>query len=76
MVVGCYVLDLYCRRGPIGINAGCMGPIDFQLLDQSRGHFTGATVTKARKAARDAGWLFHLDGDVSCPWCAGKRKAK
>jgi hypothetical protein len=67
MIVGCYVLDLYCQegRGPDGVAPGgtCRTPV---------GQFTGDDRAMARRKAHRRGWTFTRAGDVLCPNCANR----
>jgi hypothetical protein len=75
VIVGSYVMFLYCRHGTVGADDGCAGPDSFRF-EQSKHEFTESeTASAARRVARRSGWVFHADGDVSCPWCA-KRKLR
>lgn len=70
MIVGCYVLDLYCdNQGdyPDGIH-------EYNEFPRSYHDEFGS---KCRKAARRDGWKLNLkEGTAICPKCNEKKNAK
>lgn len=76
MIVGGYVLHLYCRNMDLrpGADDTCKMPPDYDLR---RAHHPAEythpeTGSGARTLARLDGWRFTRDGDAECPWCAGR----
>ena len=73
MIVGCFVLDLYCR------NVIPQDGSDSKKKCQNKNNFNhgpfcfiGETRGEAVKAARSIGWVLGRDGDATCPFCSGK----
>jgi len=61
-------MDLYCDE------EAC-------VEDNTYGHgkqnnFTGKSRAHCIRQAKKDGWMFHANGDVSCPECMKKRKLK
>lgn len=65
MIVGCYVLHLYCRYAD---------KHDWHREQQNK-EYANANEREAKKEARMAGWTFS-DGDVTCPGCNKDRRKK
>lgn len=66
MIVGCYVLDLYCDTPDDSYKH--RGGGDFP--GPAVGQFTGETGGEARRNARAAGWKIDLRADkMTCPYC-------
>jgi hypothetical protein len=57
-VVGCYAMDLYCDH-PKHVET-YKGPPSYE------GYTRGECVREARKD----GWIFHRDGNLTCPKCS------
>lgn len=70
MIVGGYVLHLYCRYNDVEHPWRADGSVPVQRV--SSGEFGGYTEADARKQARAAGWAFY-EHDVTCPWCSKGR---
>ena len=71
MIVGCYVLHLYCDA-PEG---SCANGWHEENTDE----FTGETASEARRWARDGGWTLDMHaGKALCPSCKklGRRLSK
>ena len=74
MIVGGYVLHLYCDSGRTDLDHKHVpghkhgeGAVPVEV--------TAETGPQARAAARRIGWKLDLDtGRASCPVCSGKRK--
>lgn len=56
--VGGYDMHLYCQNG-------CDGGEPDQYFEQTR--------EQCRRKARNNGWTFHRDGEVTCSACSGKK---
>jgi hypothetical protein len=65
MIVGCYVLDLYCDGCDRNTHTG------LTLPDQ----FTSETGNACRREAIRRGWVFDED-KAYCPTCSKKRKKR
>jgi len=71
MIVGCYVLDLYCDKESnhniISGNYYLMQPHDWILIANQ---FTGETYGECVKQARKNGWLVNRNKDKClCKYC-------
>jgi len=70
MIVGCYLLDLYCEnyedRGPWPDKHGHK----FRAFPVQ---YTDELGSRCRESARRAGWRLTKDGKAYCPLCSGKR---
>lgn len=72
VIVGCYVLDLYCENKACARNnwpdvsegGGNYNPVQFTAPEHG---------SQARQAARDAGWK--IDAATSRAWCPDHRPA-
>lgn len=64
---GCYSLDLYCRHASAY-------PDQLHAYDEFPHQFTAEHGSTCRREARKRGWIFHRDGEVTCPKCARRKK--
>lgn len=81
MIVGNYVLELYCRnygfgsaRAPLD-NDHCAMPFRYRggwYLDIPVSWYVGYSEAECRRNARHDGWIF-TGNDAECPWCKQKR---
>lgn len=75
MIAACYTMDLYCRNIE---KRKCRDPRSpgnaLSCGDSNAWEYTGQTYGECAKQARAAGWKFHRDHDVTCPYCTGKIK--
>ena len=73
MIAKGYTMDLYCRNEGLPVWYG-------DAADTPKGHhppnYSGTYFGESRREvegyARKGGWVFS-EGDVICPYCAGKR---
>lgn len=73
MIVGCYVLDLYCDSGRKDKDhAGILGHVTGHLLRPAQ--ITAEHGSQARATARKRGWLLKRDGTAICPSCRASEK--
>jgi hypothetical protein len=68
VIVGAYVLHLYCRYAPQSEQKLAKDRAFDARHYGGMGEFGGETAGQARRAARRAGWRFRK-GDVTCPTC-------
>lgn len=66
MEVGCYDLHLYCDLEHGGVYWDKVG---------QPSEFGAPTEAKAKKKAREAGWVFKRDGRHFCPWCVKNNRS-
>jgi len=72
MEIGGYTMDLYCRYSEVDTDK-----IDtVHSLREFPHEFYGETRGVCAKEARERGWVFNRDGNVTCPKCAKKRHQK
>jgi len=64
MIASCYSMDLYCRHWE-----NIKHPYNYFPHQ-----FTGETLSECKKQAIKKGWIFHKDGEVTCPLCAKNHK--
>lgn len=69
MIAGCYALDLYCRHQEAKFDNTHKLPGNLQWMSFPA-QFTGQTEGECKKQARQRGWVFNKDGEVTCPKCA------
>ena len=75
MEVGCYSLDLYCRftgDRPKGSSADARG----HMYNEFPHTFTGEPRGECARQARNRGWTFQRDGEVTCPRCNAAKISK
>ena len=64
MIVGCYVLDLYCDEKN-----------DEHKHQEFPHQYTGETGGQCREAARQEGWKLDLhEGRATCPKCTKRKR--
>lgn len=63
MIVGCYVMDLYCDSGQ-----GCRAHDQYGPRIGRLAVYTGHTEAECKRAARKAGWKFK-GAQCFCPAC-------
>jgi hypothetical protein len=63
-----YSMDLYCRHARI--EPGQVSDDLGHRYDEFPHMFTGPNREYCARQARRRGWVFHRDGDVSCPKCS------
>lgn len=71
MIVGGYTLELYCDNESVHPK----GWLDAKSNQKAFGEFTADVAnsySKARKAAKKAGWVLRRDGTCVCPYCVHK----
>jgi len=72
MEIGGYTMDLYCRYSEVDTDK-----IDtVHSLREFPHEFYGETRGVCAKEARERGWVFNRDGNVTCPKCAKKKDTK
>jgi hypothetical protein len=71
VIVGGYSLHLYCRydASSTGRDAGTVQ----HPYDYFPHQYAGKTEADCMTQARQDGWVFNRDHDVTCPLCARKR---
>lgn len=65
MIVGAYILDLYCDAKDWNEK-----PHTWKEFPHE---FTGEYGTRCRREARRAGWVLKRNGEALCPKCSGKK---
>lgn len=78
MIAGAYVMHLYCRYAPQSDEAIAKPGEGDQPPEYDSRHnredpyepHPANTFAEAKRIARRAGWVFGIDGDVTCPVCA------
>lgn len=80
-VVACYTMDLYCRHSLYSrktviahkMRKALEAEIKLHGLEEFPHQFTGETWGQCKRNAAKRGWIFHKDGEVTCPKCARRR---
>ena len=68
MIAGCYSLDLYCRHQTSVCDETHRldGHLNYMAYPAQ---YTGPTEGDCKKQARQHGWVFNKDRDVTCRLC-------
>jgi len=72
-IIACYDMRLYCKNDNKDFTNDISPDKYGHNWDDKGEHiYTGSSREHCMKQARQNGWVFHRDGEVSCPKCSGK----